>query len=243
MSLSHAYFLARRSEPDTGTIRARCLTAVRAAGLLSVLLVSSVMAHAQLVTSTFDADTEGWGEFNDGGTPTWVPAGGNPGGTVSVVDQGAGSFWAFVAPAKFLGSKSDFYGGSLSYDIRSNQVPNAAPMPTVTLVGNGTTLVAELASATTGWTANNIVLDETAPWRVTTLGGAVPTPVQFQSVLSNVTALRIRGEYRNGADTGFLDNVRMAGVAVTVPETNALALFALAGIPVAAVALHRRRRK
>ncbi len=56
-----------------------------------------------------------------------------------------------------------------------------------------------------------MLLSATAGWKIGELNGTVPTESEFQSVLSNLTSLQIRGEYISGADTGDLDNVILNG--------------------------------
>jgi hypothetical protein len=61
------------------------------------------------------------------------------------------------------------------------------------------------------------------------------TYAPFASVLSNLTGLGIRAEYRTGADVGHLDNVAQ------VPEPGSV-LMLLAGLGVVGAAAGRRPR-
>lgn len=56
-------------------------------------------------------------------------------------------------------------------------------------------------------------------WRVGSLAGPIATEVEMRAVLGDLHALRIRGEYRSGSDTAWLDNVRF-GVAPLRSDAN-----------------------
>ncbi len=49
------------------------------------------------------------------------------------------------------------------------------------------------------------MLTETAGWVFQGTSQA-PTQAEFEAILQNATALRIRGEYKIGFDTGGIDN-------------------------------------
>ena len=72
------------------------------------------------------------------------------------------------------------------------------------------TLVADAGldptSQTDTWITFAVTLRE-ANWHLNTLAGTNPTPNEFQNVLTNVTALYIRGDFFSGVDTASLDNV------------------------------------
>jgi len=164
-------------------------------------------------TSTFDTNNEGWTTFGDATSPTttWSAAGGNPGGHIRVIDQSTGGTWHFVAPAKFLGNKCDAYGAFLRYDQITNDTTDEdlyGNRPDVILFGAGLVLVFENdENPNLTWTHYDVPLNETAGWRLNSITGPTPTQAQFRAVLSNLTALRIRGEYRPLDDEGGLDNV------------------------------------
>jgi hypothetical protein len=62
----------------------------------------------------------------------------------------------------------------------------------------------------TSWTSYVVILDERAGWFKDGTNNP-PTASEMQAVLADLTALRLRGEYRYGDDTGDLDNVRLEG--------------------------------
>lgn len=165
-------------------------------------------------TSTFDFDNEGWTTSGDATSPnaTWQAAGGNPGGYIRVVDGSTGGTWQFVAPPKFLGVKCDAYGRYLRYDqfVSDNSNPNSTPDITIESNGGVRLVIDNPALPGTTWTHFDVLLREDAGWRLNNLNGPMPTEAQFRQVLSNVTRLRIRGEYYSFADDfGGLDNVTL----------------------------------
>jgi hypothetical protein len=182
-------------------------------------------------TSYFDTDAEGWTALGDFAVPvTWVAAGGNPGGNISVVDSVSGGVMYFVAPAKFLGDQLAAFGQTLSFDLKQHISggPNPFDAIDVLLAGGGLTLVLDTAAnpAFDAWTHYSVDLSSGA-WHVSSLGGAVATNAQIKAALGSLSALQIRAEYQTGSDTDYLDNVVLA----TVPEPTTFAL-ALAGLAV-----------
>ncbi len=163
--------------------------------------------------STFDTDNENWGADGDplGTVAGWVPTGGLPAGHIRVTDAATGGTWYFVAPAKFRGNKCGAYDRMFSYDQFTSDTSNQilqGDRPDVEIWGNGTKLVFDHPNNPgLDWTHYEILLREDAGWRLESLNGAVPTETEFRAVLSNVTRLRIKGEYRPAADFGGLDNV------------------------------------
>ena len=187
---------------------------------LTSLLLS---ASAQAVTSTFDHDTEGWTAVGDSQGPlTWSGSGGQPGGRVAIDDRMLGGINYFLAPDAFLGDQSSAFGALLSFDLmqaysgRANQLNH----PDVILQGAGLTLVYDTAvnPANGSWSSYAVPL-KAGGWRLNSLTGALASDAQVHSVLSGLTALKIRAEFQSGNDIGYLDNVSM------VPEPTSTALF------------------
>ncbi|MFN0212902.1 MAG: laminin B domain-containing protein [Saprospiraceae bacterium] len=175
------------------------------------ILCFSLAASAQI--STFDFDNEGWRCDGDPESTSafWIANGGNPAGHIRMTDASTGGTWYFIAPAKFRGPKCDAYGKFLRYDQFADNHSNANTFADVELKGGGLTLVFDhpiLPNAT--WTHYDLFLREDAGWRINTTNGFVPTQAQFKQVLSNITSIRIRGEFHHFAvDFGGLDNVRL----------------------------------
>jgi gliding motility-associated-like protein len=184
---------------------------MRSVYLIASLLLLTSSLPAQI--STFDTGNEDWRCDGDpvSTTAIWNLSGGNPGGHIQMTDGSTGGTWYFVAPAKFRGPKCDAYGKFLRYDQFANNVSNANTFADVELKGGGLTLVFDhpiLPGPT--WTHYDLFLREDAGWRVNTTNGLVPTQAQFKQVLSNITSLRIRGEFHHFAvDFGGLDNVKL----------------------------------
>ena len=87
----------------------------------------------------------------------------------------------------------------------------------VELTSNLTTLAYDCTpNPTTSWHRYVVPLSE-AGWKLTTLTGAAVTAAQFQAVLANLTRVRIRGEFSDGYDTGYLDNVYLGSKASSIP--------------------------
>jgi gliding motility-associated-like protein len=179
----------------------------------AVLLLFAASLHAQ--QSTFDTDNENWGASGDplSTIAVWVATGGIPGGHIRVTDAATGGTWYFEAPTKFRGNKCDAYDRYLRWDQYTSDTTNSQQFggrPDVVLEGAGLALVFDNAqSPQLAWTHYDILLREDAGWHISTLTGPVPTEAEFRAVLANVSALRIRGEYRSSADFGGLDNVML----------------------------------
>ncbi|MFN0173295.1 MAG: gliding motility-associated C-terminal domain-containing protein [Saprospiraceae bacterium] len=173
------------------------------------LVYFSLSALAQI--STFDFDNEDWRCDGDpqSSSAYWFSSGGNPGGHIRMTDASTGGTWYFIAPAKFRGFKCDAYGKFLRYDQFASNVSNANTFADVELKGGGLTLVFDHPILpNSSWTHYDLFLREDAGWRINTTSGFVPTQTQFKQVLSNITSLRIRGEFHHFAvDFGGLDNV------------------------------------
>ncbi|MGJ3242089.1 MAG: laminin B domain-containing protein [Opitutales bacterium] len=210
---------------------ARCLLI---AGVLSFLFVSTA---GGAILSTFDSDDEGWRAVGDSASsdPDWLSSGGNPGGYVEVEDSVVGGVWYWSAPSKFLGDRSSFLGNTLSFDLQQSSTNNQFSAVDVYLKNNTDVVALKINDHPgTDWTSYAVTLHPSAGWQQDDGNGAPATLSDFQTVLGNLTALEIRGEYVTGSDTGGLDNVML------VPEPGTSA--ALAGVLGLGLALARRRR-
>ncbi len=220
-----------------------------AAGLMLAVPVFAAPA------STFDTGLDGWtGEILNSGflgsppsvlgsqTPGYNASGGNPGGYVTMFDVSGSAEPHFVAPAKFLGNDSAYYGGALAFDLIDNLGIQTPEPNFVELVGNGHTLfyTDSIVGPPNTWTSYSIILAPSADWRFDNLAsGSIPTVAQFQSVLSNLQELNIEADLANGGDTGGLDNVRLSPSGPTVPDSGST--MALLGGVLTALAAFRRR--
>ncbi|MEQ9491210.1 MAG: LamG-like jellyroll fold domain-containing protein [Alphaproteobacteria bacterium] len=160
------------------------------------------------IVSTFDDDADGWTVINDSPGVEFVAEGGNPDGHIQASDLGTGGIYSFAAPAKFLGDKSAFSGGTFKFDTRTDSV---SPVPNSALIlqGAALTLVAITPSPGAAFETVSVSLDTATDWRVGSGSGAVATQAQIDAVLSDLTAIHVPGEYGGDLDTGSLDNVQM----------------------------------
>jgi hypothetical protein len=217
----------RRCVPRTGTV----------AALLVLALGTTV--QASFPYHTFDADNQGGlfaggpGDGSGGPTSAGGPGAGwdtrgNPGGALSAPDVYSQTFVA--APGAFLGNQSDMYGKSFTYDILIRSTDNADYCP-ASITGAGLNLAYFAVRPPLGvWETRTVTFDESL-WRVNTMSGAVATPAQLQSVLSDLTGVYLCTEWRTGGDDTSIDNV---GV---VPEPATLSLLAFGAM----AALRRRQ--
>lgn len=209
--------------------------------LCVALLALSLPAQARAAvraSSDFSTGDDGWLLNGDttSSTPTLITTGGNPGAFLRGTDTVDGDFWYWLAPAKFRGNASSSYGQTLTFDLRMRGTGPVVNQSDVLLSGGGVTLALDLAPAPTdpAWTTYTALLHESAGWRVNNLSGAPATQAQVMTALSNITSLRIRGEFINGTDSGDLDNVIMNAV----PEPAAAVALLAAGL-----LLPRNRRR
>ncbi|NEP12452.1 MAG: hypothetical protein F6K14_20050 [Symploca sp. SIO2C1] len=209
-------------------------------GFLSVLTVST---SALEIESTFNTDADGWTIKHFNGVsevPNWLSSGGNPGGYIKGTDTIVGGPYFYLAPSKFLGDKSSFLGGELSFDLTVNMFNAPAATPAlldVVLIGSDSspTLWFDLSpEPTSDWHSYSIQLDQDAGW-INLSSSTSATLAQIQNVLSNLTELRIRGDWSTavGPDTSGLDNVVLSTTnshQKSIPEpvsVVALGIFAL----------------
>ncbi|MGR3378837.1 beta strand repeat-containing protein [Salipiger abyssi] len=198
--------------PDTGFSGSDSFSYTVSDGTDSATATVSVSVAAPAdVVSTFDTDTEGWTVTGDVTGLQWVATGGNPDGHIEATDLATGPYWFWVAPGAFLGDRSAYSGGSLTFDLSSsggNGSANAAP--DLLLTGGGLTIALDIGQADAAWTSFTTYLDTRSDWRVGTESGAVASQAQIDAVLADLQSIEIRGEYRSGVDVGTLDNVVLA---------------------------------
>jgi hypothetical protein len=189
-------------------------------GILAVvyLLIAGYASAQNVIQSTFDTDTDGWSTINDAKDFRHIATGGNPGGHVAATDKASGSTYFFVAPSKFLGDRTRSYGSTLSYDVKTSAAVSVGSDDVVLISGSITITLRFPTGPGTSWTNFNTTLSEDAGW-INNATGDAPTQEVFLQMMANITTLRIRGEYVNGGDIGYLDNVAM-GVSNDAPTAN-----------------------
>jgi hypothetical protein len=166
----------------------------------------------QPVTSRFLQNDEGWTAVGDG-VLYYAPSGGNPSSTgyIFIIDRAEGDVFYFNAPSRFRGNKAGAFGRYLAFDLiwSETEASDYKDAPDVILAGAGMTLTAQLPGLPgTTWTHYDIALDPRGGWVHGDTGEAA-TAAQIQSVLGNISQLRIRGEFRTGPEQGGLDNVQL----------------------------------
>ena len=139
----------------------------------------------------------------------WHAGDGDPDGYISGGDPTNNCFF-FQAPGEQLSDLSAYEGGKILFSLKSTH-NTWIQDNVVVLVGAGTVvLVAELTPLPTGsWTRYEIPL-LAGSFRYNTKTGVVCSDADFQSVLANVTALRIPAEFGAAVqETTSLDRVRL----------------------------------
>jgi gliding motility-associated-like protein len=202
-----------------------------------LFFVSIEYSQAQ-ITSTFDADVDGWILRNNGdnltATIVQTSTGGNPGGYISgdlPFDNYPAFFW--YAPAKFLGNLTyNSFGQTLSYSQQQlvtgdngEYNGNYYEIYSADLVisSGGTSIYYHTSPKPTlkpAWSNYSVTLDESSAWRTGEyISSALATRSQIKAVLQNVTELRIRGNYNNTANTVSLDQVSLGQRPLATPLT------------------------
>lgn len=212
---------------------------MRSSCLILFGIVSGGMPALGAISSTFTDSDEQWSFLNDATGFGFDASLGQPAGAITARDRGDGRIWYFAAGPQFLGDRSAFLNGSLSWDIlgiTGNQT-SITPRADVMLTGAGMTIGidASVQPINGSWTSWGVTL---APgqWFVVsstangTLSSTAVSQADLAMVLGALDGLFIRGEYTNGADATALDNVLL------VPAPAALPMLAMG-----AFALRRRR--
>lgn len=181
-------------------------------------MLCAFVSEAQ-ITNTFTSTNEGWTFFNGtfgSLTPgTFNASGGNPGGYISMSYSSNTSIavQSWIAPSAYLGNhvvKS--FGMNFSFDLQQSATgTNSNTNGDVRIENGGTAIVFSLPvkpAVAPAWSSYSLRLDETQGWRMNSTTGALATRAQITQVLSNITAIEIRGTYvTNATYTSGLDNV------------------------------------
>lgn len=185
-----------------------------AAGAAGAAGEAGAAEAATKASDGFEGSAAGWTITGDAQSSSVVPdysgEGGNPDGLISALDDVTGGVWYFTAPERYLGDNTELYGGRLSFDVAVTAITSPFDSPDVELSGGGLTIAFDCTpDPGQTWTHYDVPLSE-AGWTLTDLAGAAVTAEQFREVLAATTGLRLRGEFNTGADTGKLDNVKLA---------------------------------
>lgn len=203
-------------------------------------------ASADVITSNFDSDAEGWivadgdSPMNESttGDPVYESSGGNGSGFITTPINWPGTAF-FVAPEKFLGDQSGKFGGSILVDRRfvrpdswadSMQVDYDVDL-TMTGVDGSMTLAVGLAPVSLdAWDSFGVDLSSVGGWFHLDSGVAA-TDGEILSLLGDLEDVRVRGNIRDSFARVGIDNFTI------VPAPGAAGLLAMAGLGV----LRRRR--
>jgi hypothetical protein len=202
--------------------------------LAIALMSASSIANSTSLGSDFGSDIDQW-KTRDFFTGTLGPT---PNWTLQAIESGDSSdFAVFSAPGpKFTGNKSDFYGGTFSFDLVTNHRSANTAVNFTLAIGSGAPTLSGATvlywyggqPSTTEYTSFVASLDvNDTRWKIgggPSGGGAVPSEAQFRSVLSSISFLYIPVEWNDGPDSSRLDNVYFNTSAVPEPSTVALIL-------------------
>lgn len=201
-----------------------------------ILLIGTLASQTSFadIISTFDTGSEGW--TANGGSLTWVSAGGSPGGFISVADN-ASNFMTVIAPTAFTGDLSAYLLGRVSFDAKN--LNGSAPdlvrgsFGTVTITGSAATASRVLGGpnqppADDAWHSYSAFLDP-ADWTG-----------DLTLALANVSAITVELESNETvpAEINGFDNFRVSAI----PEPSSALLLLTAG-GVACLVRRRGRTK
>jgi hypothetical protein len=128
-------------------------------------------------------------------------------GHISVTDTD-NQWTTFAAPAAYLGDKSDWLGGQIELDMLHSTSGERVGSPAVFLVSQGIVLCSPEITPMDSWQHYSVSLIPQG-WHINTPDGAEPTMGTFYSVVSNLEAMYIIGDYVSGVETTSIDNVQM----------------------------------
>lgn len=161
-----------------------------------------------VVVSSFDpgsSGADGWTLAGDAGPQPEVI-----GNSIQGKDREGGSVWYYVAPEKFLGNQAGYFGKRLTYRIRVTPITKPFSAADVVIDGKDFSIALETGILPgESWSNIGHVLNSSAGWTVVGGGDSPATDAEICRTLSSITALRIRGEYQTGPDTGWLGEVAL----------------------------------
>ncbi len=195
---------------------------------LAVLLIS--VTGVGQIASTFDTDNDGWivrdltvDEIVSG---EWSVYWTSPG---HIYSPDVGSYF-FSAPSKFLGDKSAYIGGTISFDIMNNLADYSTDRGTyfnLILQGDGIMLFHDgnFPKQPYVWTHIDASLNSDKWYKHWDINNQA-TADELAFVLGNLQGIYVYADWGWGGDTAYLDNVIMQ----VVPEPTTLSLLALGAI-------------
>jgi hypothetical protein len=184
--------------------------------IISLMIISLYISSAfsQAPSSIFSNSNEGWTIAGNSSVtaPNYNSTGGNPGGFIDCVENTGNAYWFFVSPSSWSGNWTRFIGSTLRFDLKSFLETGTAGVHNVRIY-SGTSYAAWDYPITpqTEWTHFEVNLTASNFDRISGTPGTI-----FESIISNVTALWIRGDYGGNDRTG-LDNVGIGQFPILPP--------------------------
>jgi hypothetical protein len=146
-------------------------------------------------SSLFEGDDEGWLISGNGDStrPSFQTTGGN--GFICATDANREDFFFLVAPPKFLGNVSSTYGSRMTFEMKISSQFMLLKGRDLVLNGGGLSVVQNFKAAPgKDWTPYGFGLDDKSGWLLEPTFEAA-TEEHVRTVLRNLTAIRIRGEF------------------------------------------------
>ena len=175
-----------------------------------------------LASSDFEINAEVWGLADGGDGPLHGSGEGNPGGYILGREEGS-TVWKFSAPEKFLGNVCGAYGHSICFDMRQILTDDQNDRSDDIILVNDTVSLSfdfrynppDTFASYCAPLLEGIV--EGRGW-INDSTGNTASKEELQTVLSNLTELKIRGEFQVGDDEAWLDNVILYGTPAPVVD-------------------------
>lgn len=163
----------------------------------------SIVTNPASIWDSFDRDTQGW-KGSAGSITSFRVKGGNPGGYVLAADDSTGT-WYFVAPTRIVSKMKGGYGKIFSFDLEQSATDYQYDADDIILKAGAVTLTYNTAqNPDTTWTSYRVKLDELSGWKK---ANEPVSKTDLVYVMANLSEVRIRGEFRFGADRCGIDNV------------------------------------
>ena len=167
--------------------------------------ISNDLKKKAIPSSNFNNLSGGWKIVGDAQGNSTEPI--YTGGSIKAKDDAVGGVWYWKAPEAYLGNQSRLYGRKLSYRLKTNNIDTQFDHYDIVLKGAGKILTYDTElNPGINWTDYQVGIHESTGWMNKSTGQPV-TQIELKEVLSDISELLIRGEFRTGDDTGWLDSV------------------------------------
>ena len=211
-----ASFLTQGGSIDTGVPLSYAVRNVKDNSAVAVNVATDYEVRNCIVQTVgtlafdFNETTEGWtgyADYRDFGVYT---EGAIDGGYIKLFDRGQGQTCYFRAPLAVTGDWSQFFDGRMSFYLWIGGPGDYGALDDVVILdtaGNRLALRFGGSPPSTGFLPYYIDMNATENW---VFNGQPATDANIQTVLSSVSDLFIRAEYRNKAgDWGAMDRFRL----------------------------------